>query len=308
MELMGGLIKKMPVTAFFFLIGAASISALPPLNGFASEWLILQALLGGFAISAPGISILLPVAVGMLALTSGLAAAGFVKAFGISFLALPRSAAAEHAHESPLSMKIGMGILALTCLGLGLAPFAVVPALGGVLNGLGGLPDTRAAFTLNLSVQTPAAFGEMSSTLVMLGLLILLALIPLAMKILRVNEKLRVSDTWGCGRVGQTPRMEYTATSFAEPLRRVFSELYRPTKEVTIDFHPDSKYFVQSIEYKSDIRPWFEEFLYEPLVNKIRAWSQRVRQLQSGSLHGYLAYLFLALGLLLLSALVWTGN
>ncbi len=307
MEEMGGLIKKMPWTAFFFLVGAASISALPPLNGFISEWIIFQALLGGFTIAAPGISIILPVAVGMLALTSGLAAAGFVKAFGITFLALPRSHAAEHAHESPLSMKIGMGILALTCLGLGLMPFVVVPIIGGALNGIGGLPDTRAAFAFNVSLQTPSAFGHMSSTLVMLGLLILFALIPLVMKILRVNQKLRVSDSWGCGRVGQTPRMEYTATAFAEPLRRVFAELYRPTKEVTIDFHPDSKYFVQAIEYKSDIRPWFEEFIYDPLLNKIREWSHRVRQLQSGSLHGYLAYLFIMLGLLLVSALLWTN-
>lgn len=305
MEELGGLIKKMPWTAFFFLVGAASISALPPLNGFISEWIIFQALLGGFTIAAPGISIILPVAVGMLALTSGLAAAGFVKAFGITFLALPRSHAAEHAHESPLSMKIGMGILALTCLGLGLAPFVVVPIIGGALNGIGGLPDTRAAFNFNVSLQTPAAFGQMSSTLVTLGLLILFVLIPLVMKILRVNQKLRVSDSWGCGRVGQTPRMEYTATSFAEPLRRVFAELYRPSKELSVDFHPDSKYFVQSIEYKSDIRPWFEEFIYDPLLNKIREWSQRVRQLQSGSLHGYLAYLFIILGLLLVSALLW---
>ena len=86
------------------------------------------------------------------------------------------------------------------------------------------------------------------------------------MAVMRVNRRLRVSDTWGCGRVGQTPRMEYTSTSFAEPLRRVFAELYRPTKELTVDFHPDSKYFVQSIEYKSDIRSWFEEFLYAPLL------------------------------------------
>jgi hydrogenase-4 component B len=308
MEAMGGLIKKMPWTAFFFLIGAAAISALPPLNGFVSEWIMFQALLGGFAIAAPGISVILPIAVGMLALTSGLAAAGFVKAFGITFLALPRSHEAEHAHESPLSMRIGMGILALACLGLGLAPFAVVPIIGGALNGISGLPDTHAVFAFNISLQTPSAFGQMSSTLVMLGLLVLLALIPLAMKILRVNQKLRVSDSWGCGRVGQTPRMEYTATAFAEPLRRVFAELYRPTKDVTIDFHPESKYFVQSIEYKSDIRPWFEEFIYDPLLNKIRQWSRRVRQLQSGSLHGYLAYLFIMLGLLLVSALLWMGK
>jgi len=307
MEEMGGLIKKMPWTALFFLIGSAAISALPPLNGFASEWLVFQALLGGFNIPVPEVALLMPVAVGMLALTSGLAAACFVKAFGITFLALPRSHEAEHAHESPLSMRIGMGILALVCLGLGLAPFVVVPALGGVLNGLGGLPDTRTAFTFNVSVQTPSAFGQMSPTLVMLGLLILFALIPLAMKILRVNQKLRVSDTWGCGRVGQTSRMEYTATSFAEPLRRVFAELYRPSKELTVDFHPDSKYFVQSIEYKSDIRSWFEEFLYTPLLNVIQWASLRVRRLQSGSLHGYVAYLFIML-ILMLAALLWTGQ
>ncbi len=109
MEEMGGLIKRMPWTAFFFLIGAAAISALPPLNGFASEWLVFQALLGGFNIPVPEVAVLMPIAVGMLALTSGLAAACFVKAFGITFLAIPRSHEAEHAHEAPLSMRIGMG-------------------------------------------------------------------------------------------------------------------------------------------------------------------------------------------------------
>jgi len=302
MEEMGGLIKKMPYTALFFLIGAAAISALPPLNGFASEWLVFQALLGGFNLPVPEVALIMPVAVGMLALTSGLAAACFVKAFGITFLALPRSHEAEHAHESPLSMRIGMGLLALACIGLGLAPFVVVPVIGGVLNGLGGLPDTRAAFTSNLSLQTPAAFGQMSSTLVMLGLLILLAVIPLVMKILRVNKNLRVSDTWGCGRVGQTPRMEYTATSFAEPLRRVFAELYRPSKELTIDFHPDSKYFVQSIEYKSEITPLFERLLYDPFLRLVQSTARQVRKLQAGSLHLYLAYVTVILILLLLAA------
>jgi len=302
MEEMGGLIKKMPWTAFFFLVGAAAISALPPLNGFASEWLVFQSLLGGFNLPVPEVAMLMPIAVGMLALTSGLAAACFVKAFGITFLALPRSHEAEHAHESPLSMRIGMGILALACFGLGLAPVVVVPALGGVLNGLGGLPDTRAAFTFNVSVQTPSAFGQMSSTLVMLGLLILFAVIPLVMRILRVNRKLRVSDSWGCGRIGQTPRMEYTATSFAEPLRRVFAELYRPTKELTVDFHPESKYFVQSIEYKSEITPLFERWLYDPFLGLVQFTARQVRRMQSGSLHLYLAFVTIILILLLLAA------
>ncbi len=108
MEEMGGLIKRMPCTALFFLIGACAIAGLPPLNGFASEWLVFQALLGGSAIPQPEVAVLMPVAVAMLALTSGLAAACFVKAFGITFLAIPRSREAELAHEAPRSMQVGM--------------------------------------------------------------------------------------------------------------------------------------------------------------------------------------------------------
>jgi len=302
MEELGGLIKRMPWTALFFLIGAAAISALPPLNGFASEWLVFQSLLGGLNIPVPEVAVLMPIAVGMLALTSGLAAACFVKAFGITFLALPRSAEAEHAHEAPLSMRIGMGILALACVGLGLAPFTVVPMLSSVLAGLGGLPDTRSAFTLNVSLQVPGSVAQMSPTLTTSGLLIILMLVPLVMWMLRANRKLRMSDSWGCGRVGQTPRMEYTATSFAEPLRRVFAELYRPTKELTIDFHPESKYFVQSIEYKSDIMPLFERWFYDPFLWLVRFTAQQIRQLQTGSLHLYLVYVTVILVILLLAA------
>src|SRR6266540_3053203 len=119
MEEMGGLIKPMPWTALFFLIGSVAISALPPLNGFVSEWLVFQTLLGGSTIPTPEVAVLMPIAVGMLALTSGLAAACFVKAFGITFLAIPRSPEAEHAHEAPRSMQAGMVWLAVACVGLG---------------------------------------------------------------------------------------------------------------------------------------------------------------------------------------------
>jgi hydrogenase-4 component B len=292
----------MPWTALFFLIGSAAISALPPLNGFASEWLVFQALLGGFNLPVPEVAVLMPLAVGMLALTSGLAAACFVKAFGITFLAIPRSPEAEHAHEAPLSMRLGMALLALACVGLGLAPFAVVPLLGRVLTGLGGLPDTQPAFTFNLAVQTPAGFGQMSPTLVAVGLLMILAFTPVVMRALRVNRRLRLGDTWGCGRIGQTPRMEYTATAFAEPLRRVFAELYRPTRELTIDFKPESRYFVQSIAYKSEITPLFDRLMYDPFLRLVRFAAQQVRRLQAGSLHLYLVYVTVVLVILLLVA------
>jgi len=302
MEEMGGLIKRMPWTAAFFLVGAAAISGLPPLNGFASEWLVFQALLSSFQIPVPEVAVLMPVAVGMLALTSGLAAACFVKAFGITFLAIPRSHEAEHAHEATLSMRVGMGILAVACVVLGLAPTWVTPLLGRALTGLGGLPDTQAAFTLGIAIHSPDNFGQMSPLLIGLGLIILLGVIPLVMRLLQVNARLRVSDSWGCGRIGQTPRMEYTATAFAEPLRRVFAELYRPRKELTIDFHPESRYFVQSIAYKSEITPIFEHWLYDPLLALIQRLARLVRRLQAGSLHLYLAYVTIVLVILLLSA------
>jgi hydrogenase-4 component B len=302
MEEMGGLIKRMPWTALFFLIGAVAISTLPPLNGFASEWLVFQSLLGGVNIPVPEVAVAMPVAVGLLALTSGLAAACFVKAFGITFLALPRSSEAANAHESSFSMRCGMALLALACIGLGVAPFAVVSVLGRVLAGLGGLPDTRAEFTLSVFLQTPSAFGQMSPTLMAIALLLLLGLVPLVLWLLRLNRQPRLTDSWGCGRIGQTARMEYTATAFAEPLKRVFAEIYRPMKELTVDFHPGSKYFVQSIGYRSEITPWFDQSLYRPFLQSARFVAQQVRRLQAGSLHLYLLYIAIVLTLLLVVA------
>jgi hydrogenase-4 component B len=305
MEALGGLITRMPRTAFFFLLGACAISALPPLNGFASEWLVFQALLGGSAIPQPEVAVIMPIAVAMLALTSGLAAACFVKAFGITFLAIPRSPEAERAHEAPWSMQVGMAMLAVACVALGLAPFAVVPVLASSLAGLGGLAPTPVAFTLALPLSMTGPFGRMSAPLLALGLALLLALVPLALRVLGADRRLRVGDTWGCGRIGQTPRMEYTATAFAEPLRRVFAELYRPTRDLSIDFHPASKYFVQSIEYRSEIHPWFERVLYDPLLHVLGIAATWVRRLQGGSVHLYLLYMALAL-LVLLTVARWS--
>jgi len=302
MEEMGGLIKRMPWTALFFLIGAAAISALPPLNGFISEWLVFQALLSGFQLPRPEVAIVMPLAVGMLALTSGLAAACFVKAFGITFLAIPRSTEAEQAHEVALPMRLAMGLLAFLCVGLGVVPFTVTPFFTQIIAELSGISAPPTAFNFNWTLQNTAGFGQMSPTLIAIGLLLILGLIPLCLRIFRANQKLRVSSTWGCGYTGQTPRMEYTATAFAEPLRRVFAQLYRPTRELSIDFHPDSKYFVHSIEYSSEITPWFEKVIYGPLVGVFRFAANQFRRLQSGSLHLYLLYISITLILLLVVA------
>jgi hydrogenase-4 component B len=305
MEALGGLIKGMPRTALGFLLGAVAISGLPPLNGFVSEWLVFQALLGGAGLPRAELAILMPLAVGMLALTSGLAAACFVKAFGISFLAIPRSARAAEAREVPWPMQLGMGMLGLACVALGVAPSLVVPVLSGTLAGRGGLPADAAVAMPGLTLAMPATAGVIAPAALAGGLALIVVGVALALR-LGADRRLRIGDTWGCGRIGQTPRMEYTATAFAEPLRRVFAELYRPTEDLAIDFHPESRYFVQSIAYRSAVHPWFERLLYAPVVGLLRRTAFRIRWLQGGSLHLYLLYMILALITLLLVA-QWAG-
>lgn len=305
MNRLGGLIRGLPWTAAFFLVGSLAIAGLPPLNGFVSEWLLFQSLLPGIGSPVPMVAPLTTLAVGALALTGGLAATVFVKAFGITFLAIPRSPAAERAHEAPVSMRIGMGILALTCAGLGLAAVRVVPALAAVLVGPAGQSIPVGEFGDGIFLSIPGGAARMSPALIALGLILITGGVWLAVRVFASRRPVRVSATWGCGRVVQTPRMEYTSTAFAEPLRRVFAELYRPTEDLSIDFHPESKYFVQSIEYRSAIVPWFERYLYAPLVTRVRRWGFRARALQSGSAHAYLTYLVIALLGLLTLLLVW---
>ena len=294
MNRLGGLIRRLPWTALCFLIGSLAIAGLPPLNGFVSEWLLFQSLLPGIGSSAPLVAPLMTLAVGILALTGGLAAAGFVKAFGITFLAIPRSPAATHAHEAPLSMRVGLTILAVACTGLGLAAAPIMSVLGSILPGRAGLAPASQPLG-GVWLSAPSGFGQMSPTLVAAGLVAVTAGVWTGVRLFATAPRLRVGDTWGCGRIAQTARMEYTSTAFAEPLRRVFAELYRPTKDLSIDFHPESRYFVQSIEYRSEIVPWFERYLYAPVVARVRWCALRTRAIQSGSAHAYLTYLVIAL-------------
>jgi hydrogenase-4 component B len=295
MNRLGGLIRRLPWTALCFLAGSMAIAGLPPLNGFASEWLLFQSLLPGVGSAAPLVAPLMTLAVGVLALTGGLAAAGFVKAFGITFLAIPRSEAAERAREAPRSMRVGMGLLAVACASFGVAAVPILSGLASVVAGHAGLPLTVPRLAGGLSVSTPGGFGQMSPALVALGLVIAVGGAWLGTRVVGAGRRLRVADTWGCGRVVQTPRMEYTSTAFAEPLRRVFAELYRPTQDLSIDFHPESRYFVQSIEYRSEVVPWFERYLYAPVIARVKVLAVLTRAVQSGSAHAYLTYLVIAL-------------
>ena len=298
MEELGGLIKRMPQTAAFFLMGSIAIAALPPFNGFISEWLTFQSLLLSFQISAYTVNLIFASGVAALALTSGLAAACFVKAFGITFLALPRSERAASAREVDWRMRAAMALLALVCLALGLLPsLALAPLEATVFD----LTRAHAAIQFNFNtVVASGGFGWVAPFWIALGLAVFLAVIPLALRLMRTNRQHRYYETWGCGRALQTARFEYTATAFANPFKRVFALLYRPVKDLDIEFHPESRYFVRTIDYANPGHLIFEDKLYRPLLRMIEAAARRARALQSGSVHGYLVYILIALVVLLI--------
>jgi hydrogenase-4 component B len=301
MEAMGGLIKRMPWTAACFLIGSAAIAALPPLNGFVSEWLTFLALFQNTRLDAVGQNFAFTLGIASLALTGGLAMACFVKAFGITFLALPRSEAASGAHEASGPMRLGMVMLAAACVALGLGPTLVVPAFGSVAAAVLHIAPPAATGDW-LTLRVSGEFASLS-TVAIAGALALSLLVPLAaLRLAGASRRTRGHETWGCGRLVQTPRMEYTATAFANPFKRVFDFFYRPTKRLDIEFHPESRFFVERIEYENPTRSIFDDWLYRPALDLLHAGARAVGALQSGDANRYLAYILAALLLMLVLA------
>lgn len=300
MELLGGLIKVMPLTALCFLTGAMAISALPPLNGFMSEWLIYQGLISaGIILPVVWVKMLIIFTAASLALTGALAAYCFVKAFGMTFLAMPRSEKAQQAKEASPAMLVGMGGLALSCVGLGVfSPHVlriILPVVqqttkvqlsiaGGMFRGI--------EFSDNLTKVVPIAIFAL---LVFLGIILFFS----ARKFARY-KKIRRSETWACG-IHPTSRMQYTATSFSQPLRIVFRSILRPEKELTKE--GDADYFLESMHYNTSMKPVYEDYFYHPINKLILYLSQKFRLIQSGQIQLYVIYIFLALIFLLLWAL-----
>ena len=301
MEELGGLIRPMPITAFCFLIGAVAISGLPPLNGFVSEWLTYQSLLAGYRATGGLTRILFPLAGSMLALTGALAAACFVKAFAITFLALPRGALSRHAHEAPRTMLIGMGWLTLACVSLGLGATWFLASFNVMTEQLLGQRVGASLITnsrLVLSAGTPRG-GTVSTAVIAIGLFVLLVPSILLVSIGTKRFGRKQTPVWDCGLPGLSEENEYTATAFSKPLRMIFSVLYKPRREIQAVFDV-SPYFPKEIHFQSQIEPTFEKRLYEPLREFIFRFSRRMRTIQAGSIHAYLAYIFVVLVLLLL--------
>ncbi|RMG29974.1 MAG: hydrogenase 4 subunit B [Gammaproteobacteria bacterium] len=289
-ERMGGLLRRMPWTGTFFLVGCLSISALPPFNGFVSEWLTFQAALQTWVLDSGLLRSLLPIAAAMLALTGALAAACFVKVYGVVFLGQGRSRHARHARRVPRGMRAGQAWLALLCVLFGILPVPIVRALGTITGPILG-DDLHAASVQGLLWLTPispktASYGP---PLVVLALGLTWWLTA---RLLRRGRARGVvsCEPWDCGFSRPTPRMQYTATSFAQPILRVFRVLF----DVEEGLEERG-----GIHYHLHVRDRLWRLLYEPIGRGVLGAARQVARLQSGRLRAYLAGSFATLLMLL---------
>ncbi|MCB4791153.1 MAG: hypothetical protein LHV68_04620 [Elusimicrobia bacterium] len=300
MEKLGGLIKTMPWTAFSFLIGSMAISALPPLNGFISEWLTLQALFAGILHGASGSTrVLMSVYASALALTGGLAAACFVKAFGITFLAVPRSEQAKNAKEVPSTMVYVTVSMSVLCISLGIFAVPVLKLLSEISGYITGANTAGLSFSLNNFIITPQNNSGifLSGPLMAAVLALVIMTAGFSAYLILGKRKVTAASTWGCGYYNLDSRTEYTATAFSKPFRIALNFFYRPyrkTEEVK-----DSYYHIKSRKYETSITPVFKNYIYKSILKRVFGTANLLRRLQSGSIHFYLAYIFIALVLLL---------
>ncbi len=300
MEEMGGLIRFMPWTAVFFLIGCISISALPPFNGFVSEWLTYQAFLLSPALPSPLLNLLIPLGAALLALTSALAAACFVKAFGVTFLGHQRGHQGGRIHETGWSMRLGMLLAALACLGLGVFPTYMISWMDPLAEKLVGGKIAASASGLGWLWLTPIAAERASYSAPLTFMGILTVVIATYLLLHARPGAIRRAPLWDCGFEKVTSRMQYTATSFAMPLRRIFGFLFSIKEHVRE--HPPVPHpaFPDRIHYHLRIRDRFWIWMYQPVIDASFWLSRRIGRMQQGRIQIYLIYSFVTILVLLI--------
>lgn len=303
LDRLGGLIHRMPRTAFYWFIGALSISALPPLNGFVSEWLLFQSILAGPALPESILRFMSPAVGAMLALAAGLAAACFVRAFGTAFLGRPRSPQAATCHEAPIPQQAAMALLTALCIFGGLFGAAIAAAITPVLvqlvgSGLHGLSAGPTPLSL-------VAFDPARSTYDGPTIAIFVAFSAIATTLIVhwvSNRRTRRAPAWDCGFPEPSPAAQYTASSFSQPLRRIYG---------TVAFGAEERV---SMPPPGDIRParltvhlvdYLWRGLYAAPAAAVVALSVRVNALQFLTIRRYLVLMFLALVALLLVTAAW---
>ena len=302
MEHLGGLIHRMPQTAFVFLVGCAAISALPPLNGFVSEWLTFQAILISPQLPSWGLKFLVPAVGALLALSAALAAACFVKAFGVTFLGRPRTEAAKTAHETDRCSLAAMFFLAALCLVAGIVPGLFIDALAPVVKGLLGdrMPAQTGVEWLSI---VPIAEGRSSynGLLVFLFMAISGGLAAFAIHRL-ASDRLRRGPAWDCGYPDPSPATQYTASSFAQPIRRVFgSVVFHASEQVDMPAPGDRRPAQLTVTLHDPV--W--DTLYAPIAGGISFAADRLNHLQFLTIRQFLSLVFAALVILLLVLALW---
>ncbi|MEW6066412.1 MAG: hydrogenase 4 subunit B [Bacillota bacterium] len=294
---LGGLIKRMPVTAVLFLVGGLALSALPPFNGFISEWATFQSLLHlSFDIQSPWWKIAGGLSAAALGLTGAFAAGGVVKHFGTAFLAMPRSEHAEHAEEVPVAMRIGMAILALFSLVLGIWPGFVLTITKNI---------NEKVFHTHLAGNAiwyvPFAGHSTETLFPGVMLLALLGVLTLSIVLLRFwvgTSKVQIDETWNCGTPLQSS-MEYTGTSFSHPVLMILQRLTGTHRKVEV--YEQYTYYPRKISHRLQNYHSIEDAVYKPVIAFTVKLSQGIRMIQNGNLQSYLAYMVITL----IVALLW---
>ncbi len=275
MEKYGGLIKSMPITAWTFLIASISISALPPSNGFLSEWMIFQSLLNSSSVTILELKLAIPFAVFALALTGGLAIACFVKAYGITFLGLHRSTNAEHATEVNILMQIGMVLMALVVISLMLFTPWFIGYFDQAISDFNHTPVYDIIFSHGIwQMNSVSSNGGVVSPIILLGLLIFITGAIYGVQRL-FKPKIRLHHSWACG-YKTSSTTQYSATGFAGPIRRFFSWLYGHDEKLKTVRVSDKETTYDESFFEVHVQPLFEATLYKKLVYFINLMSYYV--------------------------------
>jgi len=275
---------------------------LPPFNGFVSEWLTFQTALQATSLDSGVLRAVIPIAAAVLALTGALAAACFVKVYGIAFLGRPRSRRVRRTREASRGMILAQALLALFCLLAGVLPTFVVAALGRVSQGITdhGLPSAMAEGWLWLT-PISAETASYGAPLVLLGILLALGAWAIVYRFMRPrgHATLTRGETWDCGFGSPTARMQYTASAFAQPIRRIFSPVWRLHETVEREPRPGLPQDAKQIRHQLHAEDITWGWIYTPITRLLHAAARRVGRIQTGHLRHYLAYSFLTLILLL---------
>jgi len=291
MEAMGGLIHRMPWTAALFLMACISISGLPPFNGFVSEWLTFQTALMAPQLGGAMLTAMVPFSAAMLAFAGALAATCFVKVFGVVFLGHARSDPASKAQEVDHWMKLGMAIPAVLCLLLGLLPVLFIPLLDGIAQSLLHISLGSSVHAHGWLWLTPVdvTHASYSAPIALFGML---ALGGIAFWLLHPKgASVRRSILWSCGNPHTHARMQYTATGFSQPLRRIFAGIYQPEEVMHLERERHTL-LTTKVSYIVRVQDMAVKKLYQPIAEYILSLARRLDRRHQQDIRSYLAYTF----------------